>query len=151
MGENPDRAPNESQNYPQIAEAVSVYPQYPQYPPQSADVSPGQPVQYMPPPQYIPPQSSSPIQYNSPQYQPFYNSPQPYMGGTFNNQGPISASCPFCHAEIVTNVKHEPGALTFVACMIIFCVFWPCSFIPFLVPACMDSKHYCPNCLRRLN
>lgn len=64
---------------------------------------------------------------------------------------PVSVSCPYCKAFVITQVCPQPGLLTWLLCSgmaMIGCVF--CCFLPFCVYECQDVEHFCPNCRRIL-
>ncbi|XP_057708279.1 lipopolysaccharide-induced tumor necrosis factor-alpha factor homolog [Corythoichthys intestinalis] len=57
------------------------------------------------------------------------------------------AVCPRCQRTVVTEVEHTPGLLSWAICggiSVIGCCFF--AWIPFIVDACKDVKHLCPNC-----
>mmetsp|Transcript_32646 Transcript_32646/g.32356 ORF Transcript_32646/g.32356 Transcript_32646/m.32356 type:complete len:211 (+) Transcript_32646:9-641(+) len=64
---------------------------------------------------------------------------------------PQQAYCPTCNKNVLTIIRNQPGAMTWIFCLIIFCVFWPCSCLPFCMPQCMDVIHRCPNCFALLH
>ncbi|CAB3400556.1 unnamed protein product [Caenorhabditis bovis] len=49
--------------------------------------------------------------------------------------------------HVVTIVKHISDSMTFLICCAMFCFgFWICCCMPFLIDACKDVHHICPNC-----
>ena len=61
------------------------------------------------------------------------------------------ASCPFCHQQGVTNLRHLVDTFTIVAAFILFLLFWPICWLPFVLRGCQVTEHYCPNCHRRVS
>ncbi|CAG9317265.1 unnamed protein product [Blepharisma stoltei] len=64
---------------------------------------------------------------------------------------PQQAFCPTCNRNVLTVIRNQPGAMTWILCLVIFCVFWPCSCLPFCMPQCMDVIHRCPTCFALLH
>ncbi|KAJ8925139.1 hypothetical protein NQ315_001321 [Exocentrus adspersus] len=60
---------------------------------------------------------------------------------------PTSATCPSCHAQIVTTVETEATTKTHLFALLL-CLFgcYPCCCIPYCVDSCQSQNHYCPNC-----
>jgi len=56
--------------------------------------------------------------------------------------------CQYCHAEIDTTTKTEPGLIAYIAGIIICVIGCPfgCCLIPCCIDKCMDVHHSCPNC-----
>ena len=63
------------------------------------------------------------------------------------SSGPCRITCPSCHAEVLTTVKHQPNCRThsWAICLCLF-VCWPCVCVPYCMDSCQDASHYCPNC-----
>ncbi|KAJ8724906.1 hypothetical protein PYW07_015864 [Mythimna separata] len=60
---------------------------------------------------------------------------------------PAIVVCPSCRHQIVTNTQVRPSLKTHLWAVCLFMIgFWPCIFIPYCTPACMNVDHYCPNC-----
>lgn len=57
---------------------------------------------------------------------------------------PVTASCPFCHQSMVTEIDALPGPFTML-CAVIMAHCLLC-WVPFLVDTCKDVKHNCPKC-----
>ncbi|TMW45970.1 hypothetical protein DOY81_008949 [Sarcophaga bullata] len=60
---------------------------------------------------------------------------------------PTRVTCPSCHAEILTTVKHTANSRTHCWALVL-CLFicWPCVCIPYCMDSCQSANHYCPNC-----
>ncbi|CAG9319707.1 unnamed protein product [Blepharisma stoltei] len=159
---NPDQMNYQSQNPAQM--------QNPSYPYQPAPViGYGNPAQggMGPPPQnyYQPgmgqqagyPQYAGMPNYPNQNYSPQANPVVIVQGGDATGavqvgapgrwgNSPQQAFCPSCNRYIVTNIRYQPGAVAWIFCIIIFCVFWPLSCLPFCFTPCMDVVHRCPHC-----
>jgi hypothetical protein len=57
---------------------------------------------------------------------------------------------PVCHScqrrNGRTRIRTEPDLETWVAVVILFCVFWPLCWIPLVTDSCRKTTHYCSNC-----
>lgn len=64
---------------------------------------------------------------------------------------PQRFQCPYCHKNIVTRIGKRPGAAAWFSCLGI-ALFFPfgCCLIPFCIPECQDTDHYCPSCNNRI-
>ena len=63
---------------------------------------------------------------------------------------PKRIRCPFCHEEAVTNTHQVVDLFTIICVGIIFLVFWPCCWIPLVLPGCKRTEHFCSNCHRQV-
>ena len=65
---------------------------------------------------------------------------------------PVKVTCKKCGKTGLTNVEHEPGALAWVLCVILFLIgcWLGCCLIPFCIPALNDQKHKCASCDKKL-
>eukprot|EP01156_Anaeramoeba_ignava_P005895 Anaeramoba_ignava/a347252_2133.p2 GENE.a347252_2133~~a347252_2133.p2 ORF type:complete len:158 (+),score=49.62 a347252_2133:112-585(+) len=112
--------------------------------------------------QQYPPQQQQFQQYQ--QQQQFQPQPQPQMNNQnyqtdmsdlvvtkFKNALPTKCQCPHCKNVVVTQVKFEPGSLTWLLC-ILMAIFgcWLCCCIPFCVDSLQDAHHICPSCGRKI-
>ena len=62
-----------------------------------------------------------------------------------NNLGRNSTGlqCQHCGRETVTFVKDMVGVTTAVAVIVLAVLFWPLLWVPFCVPSCQKTSHYC--------
>ena len=62
-----------------------------------------------------------------------------------NNLGRNSTGlqCQHCGKETVTSVKDMVGVTTVVAVIVLALLFWPLLWVPFCVPSCQETSHYC--------
>ncbi|OEU17418.1 hypothetical protein FRACYDRAFT_237836 [Fragilariopsis cylindrus CCMP1102] len=62
-----------------------------------------------------------------------------------NNLGRNSTGlqCQHCGRETVTFVKDMVGVTTAVAVIVLAVLFWPLLWVPFCVPSCKETSHYC--------
>ncbi|KAL2087016.1 hypothetical protein ACEWY4_018075 [Coilia grayii] len=124
---------------------------YPPYPPPTGPAHPP-PTQYgvnQPVQTQVGPAHPPPIQYGV--NQPVQTQVVTVIGQPMLTDVPGQMQCPQCQQEIVTQIRHTSGLLTWLLCggMFLF-LCWPCSFIPFCVDGCKDVEHSCPNCHRLL-
>ncbi|XP_037113257.1 lipopolysaccharide-induced tumor necrosis factor-alpha factor homolog [Syngnathus acus] len=60
---------------------------------------------------------------------------------------PGQTICPHCRQTVVTHVEYKPGLMAWVICgTLAFFGCFLCCWIPFVVDACKDVVHHCPNC-----
>jgi hypothetical protein len=62
-----------------------------------------------------------------------------------NNLGRNSTGlqCHHCGKETVTSVRDLVGVTTVVAVIVLALLFWPLCWVPFCVPSCKKTSHYC--------
>ena len=62
-----------------------------------------------------------------------------------NNLGRNSTGlqCQHCGKETVTSVQDMVGVTTVVAVIVLALLFWPLLWVPFCVPSCQETSHYC--------
>lgn len=125
---------------------------YPQYPAAPVGTQPP-PVQGPYPPQ--PPQPTAAAGQQSTTV--VVTAPAVVVGQHQYGYDPCRTICPYCQADIVTNIDHVVGGLAWMICGIIllvglffWCVLLGCCFIPFCIPDCKDVVHICPNCKQTL-
>ena len=60
---------------------------------------------------------------------------------------PVQLRCPNCQKDVITNIHHESGLLTWIGVGVL-CIlsFWLCCWLPFLFDPLKDVVHTCPNC-----
>ncbi|CAG9313313.1 unnamed protein product [Blepharisma stoltei] len=122
---------------------------------QPGSQSPNMPQASMPPSANPYPSQGYPYQASpqNQQFQPY----QPIQPGqaimyaqpqTLWTNRPQIAFCPHCRLEILTSVKYEPGAVTYLSCLGLVCVgcFWGCCLVPFCITELQDCSHYCSSC-----
>ncbi|XP_060832598.1 cell death-inducing p53-target protein 1 [Bombus pascuorum] len=62
--------------------------------------------------------------------------------------GSTHTICSYCHAEIDTTTKTEPGMIAYISGVVIALMgcWLGCCLIPCCIDECMDIHHSCPNC-----
>ena len=60
------------------------------------------------------------------------------------SEDPVTATCPFCHQAIVTDIVTIPGPFTLLG-SVILCHCFLC-WVPFVMDQFKDVKHNCPKC-----
>ena len=58
----------------------------------------------------------------------------------------INMKCPSCEATIKTQVERSSTAITFLIALLLLLVCFILTCVPFCIPACKRTVHYCPNC-----
>lgn len=107
--------------------------------------------------QYPPP---GPTQYN-PYNQPYSNQP-PYSQPIYNQPGPYvqpnppiiyhvnldqgGGQCPVCNRNASLIPIRETSTTQWIWCFVIFLLFWPCCWVPFVMDKCNDIRYECSNC-----
>ncbi|OWR46750.1 Membrane-associated LPS-inducible TNF alpha factor protein [Danaus plexippus plexippus] len=64
---------------------------------------------------------------------------------------PVYVNCPNCNERILTTVQHTNTQKThmiagFVCGLTLCCMLCCLSAIPYIIPTCKKTEHYCPNC-----
>jgi len=116
------------QGYPQ---APVAYPPYPGYPPQGAYAHSQHPQGWPVPAGQAPPMQSGVVQVMPSQVL----------------RTSMMMRCP-CGYYGPSRIQHKPGLVTFGAACCCLAVFWPCSWVPFVVEECQDVEHLCSSCGR---
>lgn len=109
--------------------------------------------------QYVP---QSTYQFVQPLYQPAQTlvmSPIPaFQNTTFISGGAVSTGsvpiyrsnqqifCRNCHCLVMTNIDFQPGAGTFLMCLMLSLCIGLFGFIAFCIDDCKDCTHYCGRC-----
>lgn len=57
---------------------------------------------------------------------------------------PVTASCPYCHQSMITEIEPQPGPFTLLTAIILAHCLLCC--IPFINKRFLDMKHSCPKC-----
>ena len=131
-------------------------------PPPSAPPSgfgpPPPPVDLPPPQGAPPPYHGAPGQYQqqpvgvAPHYQQQPVAVPPTQTVVLTNninfgETPVQLRCPNCQKDVITNIHHESGLLTWISVGVLFILgFWLCCWLPFLFDPLKDVVHTCPNC-----
>ncbi|XP_069125512.1 LITAF domain-containing protein-like [Argopecten irradians] len=78
-------------------------------------------------------------------------SPQ-YVQPMIFRESPVSMSCSFCQAQIVTTTTYTTGTLAWLICgiLILLGLWLGCCLIPFCLNGCKDVVHTCPNCRQQV-
>lgn len=56
---------------------------------------------------------------------------------------PYGIQCPHCHRETITVLEDRIGMGTILATVILAIIFWPICWLPFCMPSCKRTYHYC--------
>ena len=109
------------------------------------------PPQGAPPPAYHGAYQQQPVGV-APHYQQQPNALPPTQTVVLTNninfgETPVQLRCPNCQKDVITNVHHESGLLTWISVGVL-CIlgFWLCCWLPFLFDPLKDVVHTCPNC-----
>mmetsp|Transcript_5819 Transcript_5819/g.12951 ORF Transcript_5819/g.12951 Transcript_5819/m.12951 type:complete len:156 (+) Transcript_5819:1465-1932(+) len=101
-----------------------------------------------PPP---PPPSSTPITTGVTTTTTVTHVPAPAHGGMGGlGRLPVSMTCPYCQQTMVTRTRDLVDGVTIIAVIALLCCFWPLFWLPFCIPACKATEHYCTRCNRRI-
>ncbi|XP_031559108.1 cell death-inducing p53-target protein 1 homolog [Actinia tenebrosa] len=136
--------------YPGDPQKNPYPPQQPGYPPQQAGYPPQQPGY---PQQGYPPSQPYPAHHQQSHNTTTIIQTQPtttVITPAFFGETPVAMMCPHCQASIVTATEYVPGSLAWIICVVLFFVFWPCCWLPFVIDGCKDVLHSCPNCRRQV-
>lgn len=81
-----------------------------------------------------------------------YSAPATAKIMTELGRNPAGLICPHCGRQTVTTVRDVVGLGTVVAVIVVACLFWPLCWLPFVVPSCKRTHHFCGHaeCRRRL-
>ncbi len=65
---------------------------------------------------------------------------------------PYGIQCPHCNRETITIVEDRVGTGTILATVALVIVFWPLCWIPFCLPTCKQTYHFCghKSCRKRI-
>ncbi|XP_070508300.1 lipopolysaccharide-induced tumor necrosis factor-alpha factor homolog [Chironomus tepperi] len=113
------------------------------------------PVMY-PTTSYLPPPAYNPDMTQQAEPQKIYTvSHQTGVQTVMIQQSPITygpdtipMNCPWCKADISTEIKSVPTTKTHIIAVLLLSVC--CCLIPYLCSSCQSQHHYCPNCKRLL-
>jgi predicted RNA-binding Zn-ribbon protein involved in translation (DUF1610 family) len=59
---------------------------------------------------------------------------------------PVRTLCTACRKAVMTTVTPSVGLGTWLIALLLLLIFFPLAIVPFLISACKDKKHTCPNC-----
>mmetsp|Transcript_9875 Transcript_9875/g.14795 ORF Transcript_9875/g.14795 Transcript_9875/m.14795 type:complete len:130 (+) Transcript_9875:80-469(+) len=59
---------------------------------------------------------------------------------------PFQHTCSNCNHAGLTRTTSQPTAGAWVSCCLLVLFFWPLFWVPFVIPACKKTSHYCKNC-----
>lgn len=59
---------------------------------------------------------------------------------------PFMQNCPNCKQKHMTRANDETDCTTIMYCCLLYLVFWPICWIPFVIADCKRTTHYCSNC-----
>mmetsp|Transcript_21057 Transcript_21057/g.31418 ORF Transcript_21057/g.31418 Transcript_21057/m.31418 type:complete len:149 (-) Transcript_21057:480-926(-) len=59
---------------------------------------------------------------------------------------PFMQQCPNCNQKHMTRVNDEVDCTTICYCFLLYLLFWPICWVPFVVADCKKTTHYCSNC-----
>jgi lipopolysaccharide-induced tumor necrosis factor-alpha factor len=159
------------------APQVSPSPEFSQHPPQPSSYHPPPPQGYSAVPTHAggsnyPPPPATMAYPSQPAYTPPMGAPmhpdnthahQPIMQGHVIPAGqpivyaqapqvlstkPQVLMCQHCHSEVMSTVRNEPGAVTWLSCLgcVVVGCWLGCCLIPFCVNELQDALHYCSRC-----
>jgi hypothetical protein len=58
--------------------------------------------------------------------------------------------CPICHCQGKTTIRSSVDPCTIIAVVVLFLTFWPIFWLPFLLPGCKTTEHFCSHCHRKV-
>jgi len=58
---------------------------------------------------------------------------------------PYGLKCPHCNRETITIVEDRIGMGTIIATIILAIIFWPMCWLPFCMPSCKRTYHFCAH------
>ncbi|KAI2499587.1 hypothetical protein MHU86_14882 [Fragilaria crotonensis] len=61
-----------------------------------------------------------------------------------------ATTCPNCHQQVRTRVRHLVDGGTIVAVIALLLLFWPLFWLPLVIPGCKSTHHYCAHCNYRI-
>uniref|UniRef100_A0A7S1DE21 LITAF domain-containing protein n=1 Tax=Cyclophora tenuis TaxID=216820 RepID=A0A7S1DE21_CYCTE len=59
-------------------------------------------------------------------------------------------TCPFCHENVMTRTESHVTKWTIAASIFMIMAFWPLFWLPFCMPVCKATDHYCTRCNRKV-
>jgi len=65
-------------------------------------------------------------------------------------RGSKKIQCPHCAVNTVTYPKEQIDWVTIVASILSVLLFWPLFWLPFVIPGCKATDHYCGSCHRKV-
>jgi len=67
-------------------------------------------------------------------------------------RNPVGLQCPYCQRPTITVVQDLVGMGTVIAVIFLALFFWPLCWIPFCIPSCRRTHHFCGHneCRRKI-
>lgn len=74
----------------------------------------------------------------------------PVVTDTYLGRDPAGMKCPYCSTQMVTRTRNRVDGITMLAFIILLFIFWPLCWLPFCIPSCKSTDHYCTKCNRKV-
>lgn len=88
--------------------------------------------------------------YQAPMFQPIINQMTAITSSIPTYRTNQQLFCPFCKSIVFTNIVFEPGAGTWIMCLLLGICIGLFGFIVFCIDDCKDCIHICSRCGNRL-
>jgi len=78
-----------------------------------------------------------------------FGKPVPYYN---MGRNPTGLQCPYCKRQTITVVQDLIGTGTLIAIVMLALLFWPLCWLPFCIPSCRRTHHFCGHneCRQRI-